>query len=96
LLAEIPSIVCAVLQVTDVGGRPRRGAAPRALGRSISPCARTLVGANAFLSGSGAQGAEVTGTPKTSHEPSVRRDQAQVGDEGRELAMRLLPNFFQV
>jgi type IV secretion system protein TrbC len=28
----------------------------------------TLVGANAFLSGSGAQGAEVTGTPKTSHE----------------------------
>jgi type IV secretion system protein VirB2 len=26
----------------------------------------TLVGANAFLSGSGAQGAEVTGTPKTS------------------------------
>jgi type IV secretion system protein TrbC len=32
----------------------------------------TLVGANAFLSGSGAQGAEITGTPKTSiasHEP---------------------------
>jgi len=28
----------------------------------------TLVGANAFLSGSGAQGAEITGTPKTSHE----------------------------
>jgi type IV secretion system protein VirB2 len=28
----------------------------------------TLVGANAFLSGSGAQGAEVTGTPKTSHQ----------------------------
>jgi type IV secretory pathway VirB2 component (pilin) len=28
----------------------------------------TLVGANAFLSGSGAQGAEVTGTPKTSQE----------------------------
>jgi type IV secretion system protein TrbC len=28
----------------------------------------TLIGANAFLTGSGAQGAEVTGTRKTSHE----------------------------
>ena len=35
----------------------------------------TLVGANAFLSGSGAQGAEVTGTPKTSHESYAPRPQ---------------------
>ena len=35
----------------------------------------TLVGANAFLSGSGAQGAEVTGTPKTSHELYAPRPQ---------------------
>ena len=35
----------------------------------------TLVGANAFLSGSGAQGAEVTGTPKTSHESHATRPQ---------------------
>ena len=35
----------------------------------------TLVGANAFLSGSGAQGAEVTGTPKTSHESCAPRPQ---------------------
>ena len=35
----------------------------------------TLVGANAFLSGSGAQGAEVTGTPKTSHEWYAPRPQ---------------------
>ena len=35
----------------------------------------TLVGANAFLSGSGAQGAEVTGTPKTTHESYAPRPQ---------------------
>ena len=35
----------------------------------------TLVGANAFLTGSGAQGAEVTGTPKTSHESYAPRPQ---------------------
>jgi type IV secretory pathway VirB2 component (pilin) len=35
----------------------------------------TLVGANAFLSGSGAQGAEVTGTRKTSHELYAPRPQ---------------------
>ena len=35
----------------------------------------TLVGANAFLSGSGAQGAEITGTPKTSHELYAPRPQ---------------------
>src|ERR1700761_3043997 len=35
----------------------------------------TLVGANAFLSGSGAQGAEVTGTAKTSHESYAPRSQ---------------------
>ena len=35
----------------------------------------TLVGANAFLSGSGAQGAEVTSTPKTSHEAYAPRPQ---------------------
>jgi type IV secretory pathway VirB2 component (pilin) len=35
----------------------------------------TLVGANAFLSGSGAQGAEVTGAPKTSHESYAPRPQ---------------------
>ena len=35
----------------------------------------TLVGANAFLSGSGAQGAEVTGTLKTSHESYAPRPQ---------------------
>jgi len=35
----------------------------------------TLVGANAFLSGSGAQGAEVIGTPKTSHESYAPRPQ---------------------
>ena len=35
----------------------------------------TLVGANAFLSGSGALGAEVTGTPKTSHESYAPRPQ---------------------
>lgn len=35
----------------------------------------TLVGANAFLSGSGAQGAEVTGTPKTFHESYAPRPQ---------------------
>jgi type IV secretory pathway VirB2 component (pilin) len=35
----------------------------------------TLVGANAFLSGSGAQGAEVTGTPKISHESYAPRPQ---------------------
>ena len=35
----------------------------------------TLVGANAFLSGSGAQGAEVTGTPKTSHKSYAPRPQ---------------------
>src|ERR1700761_2205454 len=35
----------------------------------------TLVGANAFLSGSGAQGAEVAGTPKTSHESYAPRSQ---------------------
>ena len=35
----------------------------------------TLVGANAFLSGSGAQGAEVTGTPKKSHESYAPRPQ---------------------
>jgi type IV secretion system protein VirB2 len=35
----------------------------------------TLVGANAFLSGSGAQGAEVTGTPKTSPESYAPRPQ---------------------
>lgn len=35
----------------------------------------TLVGANAFLSGSGAQGAEVTGMRKTSHELYAPRPQ---------------------
>lgn len=35
----------------------------------------TLVGANAFLSGSGAQGAEVTGTPKRTHELYAPRPQ---------------------
>jgi type IV secretory pathway VirB2 component (pilin) len=35
----------------------------------------TLVGANAFLSGSGAQGAEVTGTPKTTHQSYAPRPQ---------------------
>src|SRR5271165_1669093 len=35
----------------------------------------TLVGANAFLSGSGAQGAEVTGRPKTFHELYAPRPQ---------------------
>ena len=35
----------------------------------------TLVGANAFLSGSGAQGAEVTSTPKTFHESYAPRPQ---------------------
>jgi type IV secretion system protein TrbC len=42
----------------------------------------TLVGANAFLSGSGAQGVEVTGTPKTSHE-SYAHCRAQYPDPSR-------------